>query len=309
MIYLISAIIFGSLFSVVFRVCQNLRIDCPQVILFNYIFAIIATAVPAIFKICTGDAQVADYSVHGSSYGFAALQGLLFVAGFSIMDRSTWRSGVAITTVAARASLVIPILLGWKILAQPEPEWLPVVLILGSVLLIVLTNDIQSHEGVKVSSKSDAQRKRRAFWALLSVFLCFGISDFGIKLSQHSVEVNLAVGENISTHLDALMVLIFTAASVFSLVMCIVRGSFKDSPVNWKSILGGIVLGLINLLCTGSSLRALSEMSTDLYYPLYNIGIVLVATLVGVLFFREKIKWTQLAGFALAIAAIVLFFV
>lgn len=309
MIYLISAIIFGSLFSVVFRVCQNLRIDCPQVILFNYIFAFVATAAPAVFKIYTGDAHISDYSVHGSSYAFAALQGLLFVVGFSVMDRSTWRSGVAITTVAARASLVLPVILGWKMLSQPEPKWIPVIMILVSVLLIVFTNDIQKHEGVKVSDKSDSERKKRAFWALVSVFLCFGFSDFCVKLSQHSVETRLAPGEDITTHLDALMALIFLASSLISLLMCLIRGSFKESPVNWKSIAGGVVLGLVNILCTGSSLRALSHMSTDLYYPLYNIGIVLVATLTGVLFFKEKIKWTQLAGFALAIAAIVLFFV
>lgn len=309
MIYLIAAIFFGSMFSVVFRVCQNLRIDCPQVILFNYVFALIATAVPAAARILSGSAQIADYSIQGSSYAFATLQGLLFVIGFSVMDRSTWRSGIAITTVAARASLVLPVVLGWKMLSQPEPKWLPVGMLLVSVMLIVLTNDIQKHEGVKVSDKTDAERKKRAFWALTSVFLCFGISDFCIKLSQHSVELHIAPGEDISTHLDALMALIFLASGVIAFVMCLIRGSFKASPVNWKSIAGGVVLGLVNILCTGSSLRALSRMSTDLYYPLYNIGIVLVATLTGVIFFKEKIKWTQLAGFALAIAGIVLFFV
>jgi multidrug transporter EmrE-like cation transporter len=41
---------------------------------------------------------------------------------------------------------------------------------------------------------------------------------------------------------------------------------------------------------------------------LYNIGIVILATLVGVLFFKEKLKWLQVAGLALAIAAIALAF-
>ena len=49
-------------------------------------------------------------------------------------------------------------------------------------------------------------------------------------------------------------------------------------------------------------------MSTGLYYPLYNIGIVLVAALSGILFFNERLKWAQVAGLVLAVAAIALSF-
>ena len=55
-------------------------------------------------------------------------------------------------------------------------------------------------------------------------------------------------------------------------------------------------------------LRALGVMSTGLYYPLYNIGIVLVAALAGILFFNERLKWAQVAGLVLAVAAIALSF-
>ena len=49
-------------------------------------------------------------------------------------------------------------------------------------------------------------------------------------------------------------------------------------------------------------------MSTGVFYPLYNIGIVLVATLAGLLFFGERMKWVQVAGLALAVGAIALSF-
>jgi multidrug transporter EmrE-like cation transporter len=51
-------------------------------------------------------------------------------------------------------------------------------------------------------------------------------------------------------------------------------------------------------------LKALAVMPTGVFYPLYNIGIVLVATLAGLLFFGERLKWVQAAGLALAVAAI-----
>ena len=55
-------------------------------------------------------------------------------------------------------------------------------------------------------------------------------------------------------------------------------------------------------------LRALAAMPTGTFYPIYNIGIVLVATLAGLLFFGERLKWVQVAGLLLAIAAIGLSF-
>ena len=55
-------------------------------------------------------------------------------------------------------------------------------------------------------------------------------------------------------------------------------------------------------------LRALVVMPTGLFYPLYNIGIVLVAALAGVLFFGERLEWKQVAGLVLAVAAIAVSF-
>ena len=68
------------------------------------------------------------------------------------------------------------------------------------------------------------------------------------------------------------------------------------------------MLGFANIGCTSCMLRALAAMPTGTFYPIYNIGIVLVATLAGLLFFGERLKWVQVAGLLLAIAAIALSF-
>ena len=64
------------------------------------------------------------------------------------------------------------------------------------------------------------------------------------------------------------------------------------------------MLGFANIGCTSCMLRALVVMPTSLFYPLYNIGIVLVAALAGILFFGERMEWKQVAGLALAVVAI-----
>lgn len=305
---MLFAIIFGSLFAVAFRICQNLKIDCRQVILFNYVTAALVAIVPIALGLISRKLGMADIELKGSTWIFAPIQGILFLAGFIVMDRCAWRGGVALTTVAARASLILPVIFSWAFLNQEMPAWLPVIIILVSMILIVAPAENQEHKGVQLSNKTDKQRRRRTMLALSGVFLCFGISDFGVKVSQQSVAATLAEGQSIDMHLSALMAVIFIAASIASVGWCAFIGSFKENPVGWKSIAGGVALGLVNVLCTSSSLKALSEISTSLYYPLYNIGIVLMATFIGLVFFKEKIKWIQVEGIVLSIFAILLFF-
>ena len=310
MIFLILAILFASLFSVILKVCQNLRIDNGQVILFNYVTAALFSLASIILKLCKGF-SLSDFSLDVTSVLLGIFQGLMFTVGFNVMDRSVWRSGVALTTVAARASLILPVILSWLLLGQPAPSVLPVVIVLTSLALIILPAQSQKHEGVKLTDKTDAQRRRVMILVLIGIFLTYGISDFSLKLAQQSA----------GDHLDALTFLIFVSAGLFSLAICLVRGSFKkhygasikgpnqfSGPVTLQSVIGGLVLGVANLLCTSSSLRALGSLSTSLYYPIYNIGIVVVSTIIGIFAFKEKIKWLQFAGIALSAVAIFLFF-
>jgi drug/metabolite transporter (DMT)-like permease len=234
------------------------------------------------------------------------LQGVLFLTGFSIMDRCTMRCGVALTTASARASLILPVLLSWILLAQPAPSWLAVGLILAAMTLIVLPSgkDSSSPESAAVP-----QSRGKAALALIAVFIAFGLSDFTLKLAQHTVEP-VSAGDSVlmNRQLDALTCVIFLMASIAGLVVCLVSGSFRKHKVGWRSLLAGLALGVINIVCTSCSLKALSVLATGTFYPLYNIGIVVVATLIGVLFFKEKLRPLQIAGLAVAVAAIALAF-
>lgn len=306
MIYLIFAIIFGSLFSVMLKLCQRWQIDTQQVILFNYASAFLITLIPILIRM-TGPSGVPaqDFLLRPASIGACVLQGILFLAGFSIMDRCTWRCGVALTTTAARASLILPVLLSCLLLHQPMPSWLAVGLILLSMVLIVLPADSETPAG----AVEEKNHRRKAAIALIAVFIAFGLSDFTLKLAQHSV-VPVSGDDSVlmNRQLDALTCVIFLMASITGLVVCLVSGSFRKHRVGWRSLLAGLALGLINIVCTSCSLKALSVMATGTFYPLYNIGIVILATLIGVLFFKEKLKVLQIAGLVLAIAAIALAF-
>ena len=307
MIYLLFAILFGSLFSVVLKICQRAQIDTQQVILFNYSSAFLLTLLPILLRMADPDGvPPQDFNLRPASIGACVLQGVLFLTGFSIMDRCTMRCGVALTTASARASLILPVLLSWILLAQPAPSWLAVGLILAAMTLIVLPSgkDSSSPESAAVH-----QSRGKAALALIAVFIAFGLSDFTLKLAQHTVEP-VSAGDSVlmNRQLDALTCVIFLMASIAGLVVCLVSGSFRKHKVGWRSLLAGLALGVINIVCTSCSLKALSVLATGTFYPLYNIGIVVVATLIGVLFFKEKLRPLQIAGLAVAVAAIALAF-
>ena len=307
MIYLLFAILFGSLFSVVLKICQRAQIDTQQVILFNYSSAFLLTLLPILLRMAGPDGVPAqDFSLRPASIGACVLQGVLFLTGFSIMDRCTMRCGVALTTASARASLILPVLLSWILLAQPAPSWLAVGLILAAMTLIVLPSGKDSSSP---ESSAVPQSRGKAALALIAVFIAFGLSDFTLKLAQHTVEP-VSAGDSVlmNRQLDALTCVIFLMASIAGLVVCLVSGSFRKHKVGWRSLLAGLALGVINIVCTSCSLKALSVLATGTFYPLYNIGIVVVATLIGVLFLKEKLRPLQIAGLAVAVAAIALAF-
>jgi drug/metabolite transporter (DMT)-like permease len=338
MVYLLLAILCGALFSIVFKLGQRFGADGLQVIFFNYLVAFLFTLLPILAHIVL-DPSVSsgDYVPGPSSWLLAVVQGAFFVTGFTVMDRSTRRSGVALTTVCARASLVLPVLLSWMLLGQPAPAWLPILLTVAALAFIVgpsgppvrsasstdivpsadtapfadapkLTasstsgNSSASHLGPASGSPSAGLS---SVLALLGVFLVFGLSDFFLKVVQHTVEKGTAAEPALmESRLSGLTCIIFLMATLAALGVCLLSGSFRKNKVTWATAGWGALLGIANIGCTSCMLRALGVMPTGLYYPLYNIGIVLVATLAGLIFFGERLSWRQAAGLALALSAI-----
>ena len=306
MVFLILAILCGSLFSIIFKLCQRHDVDGRQVTLFNYAVAFLFTLLPIVARtVFDPGTSASDYIPGASSWLLAVVQGLLFTFGFIVMDRSTQRSGVALTTVCARASLILPVLLSWILLSQPAPSWLPVILVVAAMALIIGPTETRPAGRAATGGPG----RHAIMFALLGVFLVFGCSDFFLKVVQHTVDKGHSGNPVlIERQLSALTCIIFLMASIASLVVCAVSGSFRKHRVKWSTVGWGALLGFANIGCTSCMLRALAAMPTGLFYPLYNIGIVIVATLVGLLFFGERLKWVQVGGLVLAIAAIALSF-
>lgn len=300
MTYLLIAILCGSLFCIILKLCQ--KGDTMQAVFVNYLTAVIVTFLPQLIR---NDFPVNPFSE--SWVGFSVLQGFFFMAGFLVMSYSISLSGMALTTAASRASLIVPVICGWLLLAQPAPSWIPVILVVAAMLMFSL--------GEKSASKGekelvDRKKHRGGMAFLFVVFLFYGASDFSLKFVQQRISDTYASAGDavIDQQLDALAGTIFLMAMLLTLLAILLRSIKQPFRLSWKSVGLGVALGLANLGCTRSVLNGLLTLDTGTFYPLYNVGIILVTTLIGVLFFKEKLRPIQYVGLAISILAIVLFF-
>ncbi len=299
MLFLLIAAVCGALFSIIFKVCQRKGIDTMQAILFNYVTGILVAWVPLFAKQLSGGPAVVNPFAQ-SWIWLALLQGFFFMSGFIVMAQSTRHCGVALTTVAARASLVIPVVLSWIILAGPAPQWIPVVLVIVALVLIAFG---------KGSTGQKTGQTGKAYLLFFFVFLFYGIADFSLKAVQNTV--SLQCGDDsalVSRQLTALTGTIFLMAALLSLMVVVCRPKSQRRPFDGRAVVAGALLGLANLGCTTCILRSLTVLPAGTFFPLYNIAIVILGTLAGILLFREKIRPLQFVGLAVAIVAIVIFF-
>lgn len=292
MIYLILALLCGSTFAIIFKIFQLKKVDTMLAITVNYGVSFL---LGMIINFSGGEPI---NPLKATWLPMALVMGLMLMSAFVLMSISTRHSGVGVTTISARVALIVPVIGSYLVLPnQPEPSWFAILMILVALVLVFW-------------SKEDDSKKINAKTILfpISVFLAFGMSNFFLKYSQYNISEKYAsVTPTMQNELTTLTATIFFAAMAFSLLLYLLDKK-REKKVKFKSIFGGTILGIINFFTVYLILTALGEVSAAIFFPIYNIGIVLIALFVGMVFFKEKLKITQIIGVCLAIIAIVLFF-
>lgn len=285
MFYLIIAITFGSLFAILFKLFQRNGIDVLQAIGINYIVALLLGFI--------GNIAIGEPLVAISSWILPALfAGLFMMGGFVMMNRATHSHGIAVATIAARISFVIPVLCSYCFLQGEAPRWGASAFVILALLFIFFHHKKQH---------------KHAIWQWLfplSVFFCYGIANFLLKLCQQFVTD--AHGGN--ADLSMITSIAFFAAFIYTVIYYRLQPSNQRHPFAWKNIWAGGILGSVNVGCTYFLLKALTNIDSSLFYPIYNMSIVLIATLVGQFCFKETLSRIQYIGIAIALLAIALFF-
>ncbi len=296
MLYLILAIVFSTGVFVAMRLFERFKLDNHQALMWNYVFAA-GTG----FLMCK-QFDTPTQLVNESWFGLSILTGFWFIFTYLLMTASTQRSGVTITSLSSKLSVVLPTLAGVVLFN----EKLNFVATMGIVLALVALILVLGGKGQAASPRIDslsaqisAKNDRHSKSWLLPVFIFFGTGtgDILMKLTEQ---------QNNGDNMSFMIAFIYFIAMLFGILIVtydLLRGKSKWQ---WKSAVGGIGLGVINFFSTFCVYHAMRCFDNVVLFPIYNIGVVSLTALTGWLLFKEKLTWKNYLGLAIAIIAVIL---
>lgn len=281
MLYLILAIVFSTGVFVAMRLFERFKLNNHQALMWNYVFA--AGTGFLMCKQLDTPAQLVDESW----FGLSILTGFWFIFTYLLMTASTQRSGVTVTSLSSKLSVVLPTLAGVVLFS----EKLNFVATMGIVLALVALVLV-------VGGKNTTNKDIKINWLLpVLIFFGTGTGDILMKLTEQ---------QNTSDDMSFMIAFIYFIAMLFGILIVahdLIRGKSKWQ---WKNAIGGIGLGVINFFSTFCVYHAMRCFDNVVLFPIYNIGVVSLTALTGWLLFKEKLTWKNYLGLAIAIIAVIL---
>lgn len=206
---------------------------------------------------------------------FGAGLGLFFVLSFFAYAKAINYAGTGLATTSSRLSVIIPIILS-IIIYKELPSKLHLVGFVFTLITLILF-----YFAMKQNHREGEGIFKYLF--LLAVFAGIGINDFAMKVFnswRHPAETPFFV------------FVIFSSALFYSSFYIII----KKIKISMHTALWGVALGVPNVLSTIFLLSALTMLPAILVYPLMNVGIILLTTILAFIFWKEKLnRWGILA--------------
>lgn len=281
MLYLVLAIVFSTGVFVAMRLFERFKLDNHQALMWNYVFAA-GTG----FLMCK-QFDTPTQLVNEPWFGLSILTGFWFIFTYLLMTASTQRSGVTVTSLSSKLSVVLPTLAGVVLFS----EKLNFVATMGIVLALVALVLV-------VGGKNATNKDIKINWLLpVLIFFGTGTGDILMKLTEQ---------QNSSDDMGFMIAFIYFIAMLFGFLVVAFDLIRSKSKWQWKNAIGGITLGVINFFSTFCVYNAMRCFDNVVLFPVYNIGVVCLTALTGWLLFKEKLTWKNYMGLAIAILAVIL---
>jgi len=285
LIYLLLSIVSSSIIFLVFKLFDKYQVNTFQAIVVNYLIA-------SVSGILSYDQPINFTAIPSYSWLPGTLfLGVLFIVIFNLMAITTQRSGLSVVSVATKMSVVLPITFG-LIYYNESSGTHKIIGILLALIAVYLVS-------LKKSIDKTAATKSSLVFPIL-VFLGSGIIDTTIKFLEDSYVAEKDV--------PLFSAMIFVTAFILGISVLgyqLLKGKEK---LHFKNLLGGIALGVPNYYSIYFLVQALRHPSLEssTVFTLNNVGIVMAATLIGILFFKEKLSTKNWIGIAIAVISIIL---
>lgn len=215
-----------------------------------------------------------------TSLGLGGINGLLYLAGFILMQINIPRNGVVLSSIFQKLGLLVPIVIS-VCFYRELPSLLQGTGFLLAVAAIVLMNYQKDagNAGFKLG--------------LLGMLLACGMAEAMSKIFKETGAAELE---------PQFLLFTFSSAMVFCFLCMIAR----KQRIGLSELLFGTMIAIPNFFSSKFLMGALGSLPGVIVFPVFSVGTILVLTLTGVLLFRERITKQQWIAIGIILVALVL---
>jgi drug/metabolite transporter (DMT)-like permease len=281
MINLLITILLFSGIIVLFKFFEKYKVNNLQALIVNYIVA-------GILGLVFSKASLNLHVIDKPWFLHAAMIGILFIVVFNFYAFGTQKVGIAISTVANKMSLVIPVIVSLYLYHNDT-----LTLSKGIGLSFALV-------GIILASMKDGglSFKKSYIWIILAIFIGQGIADALFADAQiHYVNQR----DN-----GLFFVVLFLFAAITGIIMLTGKSVKSGLKLESKNIVWGGLLGVVNYFCLyfmGLAIQS-KELTSSEVFPMVSMGVVLMSAVIGTLFYNQKLTRGNWIGIGFAILAI-----
>lgn len=276
MFSLLLAVASSSLVSIVMRLSSNRVKDNLGMLSMNYIVCTLLSGLfcgfHRLFDPCDGAMAVIT--------AMGAGNGVLYLAGFVLMQINIQRNGVVLSSIFQKLGLLVTLVIS-VCFYHEVPDLRQSAGFLLAVGAIVLMN--YQKGGKTVGYKAGL------IWMLLTCGMADAMSKIFTEQGVPQLEGQF---------------LFFTFAT--AMVLCLLYMKVKGQRIGiWEAVYG-VAVAVPNFFSSKFLLGALESLPAVIVYPVFSVGSILAVTLAGVLVFRERLGKRQWIAMGLILVALVL---
>ncbi len=283
MIFLILSIICSTFIFVVFKLIAKNNINILQAIVINYTVCVLTGI------IAQNDIPSLSLLILRPWFINSIFMGILFITIFNITAFTVRVSGVAVTSIFNKLSLIIPVTVAYFLYDDDFSTFKIIGIIIAVIAIIFTTYKSEPH---------NFKRNFKYYFLPVIVLVGSGLIETFTKLNQYYFVQH--------DEFNLFLIAIFGSAAIIGWVLVIFRYFYYKEKIAVKSLGYGLLLGVPNY---GSIyflivLLDLPNWDSSTVFPVNNISIVVATCLVAMFVFKERMNKINITGIGLAIIAI-----
>lgn len=275
MFSLLLSILTSALIAVLMRLSSD-QVRSPLGMLFaNYLVCTLLGAAYTDFRIFLP--QEPGFS---TALELGLFNGGVYLSSFVLYQYNTRKNGIVLSSIFMKLGLLVPMVLSILFFNEIPSA----VQIAGFVLAVIAI--------LLINYKKDGATGNLGF-SLILLLILGGCADAMSK-----------VYKVLGTEALSDQFLLYTYGTAF--ILCTTLMILKKEYPGKREFLYGALIGVPNFLSTKFMLGALTSIPAVVAYPTFSVSTMLLVTLAGTVFFREKLTKNQWIALAIILVALVL---